>query len=87
MKGSTNSLLDWQQWNTSYNDLLANGSYSCATTFYLETQSSCWISSYLILRLLSDIHTTYLFTGLSPDPLPTLPLFSQVSYHYGTIYS
>ena len=26
-------------------------------------------------------------TDLSPDPLPTLPLFFfQVSYHYGTVY-
>ena len=56
-------------------------SYSCATAFYLATQSSPHPASYLILPLLSDTHTTCLFTDLSPDPLP-----SQVSYRYGTVY-
>jgi len=50
-------------------------SYSCATAFYPATQSSRHPASDLILLLPSDTHTTYLFTDLSQDPLPTLPLF------------
>ena len=88
-----------KQWNTSYimtslpglfSQLDASSrSYSCATAFYPATQSSHHPASYLhpspTLRHLHHL-ASYLFTDLSPDLLPILPLFSQVSYRYRTTY-